>query len=525
MAVLAVILIAITVFPGVAKMPGTAAFNPVPSHSATVPQKTVTPGPTLTPSPTSTPAPTPSPVENAGNEPPARPAYDNTNRPQYDIQIRFDEKSHTATASQTIRYTNTVKDSLNEVYLHIYPNHFSKKEYVKMYFNTTSRPVYPDNRFNPGSIAITSVKAAGKDVKYKIQGKDRTVLRIPISTPLLKGQTILLNLTYKLQVPNRMGRFAWGETGTSFANWYPVLAVYDRDGWNLDPYYELGDPFYSEAADYKVTIDMPEGMEAAFTGDVVSDAVKEGRRVLALSETGVRDFAFVLSRKYIIQKQTVDGIEVRVAMPKADRAMMAQVMGYATKALSIYNRKFGKYTNDTLTVAFVDDYGGMEYPGIVFIQETLLNTKKDTAFLTSCVVHEIAHQWWYGAVGNDEVEEPWLDESLTSFSELVYKHGGKSMAGADLSAIKPSGMLQKGLPEYKSYSSYRHIYTFGKDFFVKLMLLMGEDRFYTMLRKYYTNYAYGIATTEDLRALVIETGCDEAVKWFERCVYGKEVSG
>ncbi len=25
------------------------------------------------------------------------------------------------------------------------------------------------------------------------------------------------------------------------------------------------------------------------------------------------------------------------------------------------------------------------------------------------VVHEVLHQWWYSLVGNDQVNEPWLD--------------------------------------------------------------------------------------------------------------------
>jgi aminopeptidase N len=36
------------------------------------------------------------------------------------------------------------------------------------------------------------------------------------------------------------------------------------------------------------------------------------------------------------------------------------------------------------------------------------------------IVHETAHQWWYSMVGNDQILEPWLDESLADYSEVVY---------------------------------------------------------------------------------------------------------
>ncbi len=481
---------------------------------------TATPTPTSTATPAVTPSVAPTMQDASGK----RPVYNDTDRPKYDIQIKFDEKNHSATATERILYTNTAAERMNELYLHIYPNHFSKKEYVDMTFSSPDEAAYPDDKFNPGWIKITNLTADGDPVTFQIQGKDDTVLKIPLETPLMKGKQIELKMDFTLQVPHRMGRYAWGETGTNFANWYPIMAMYDHDGWNLDPYYELGDPFYSETADYSVRIEMPAGMEAAFTGDVKGDTTENGRRVLALSETGVRDFAFVLSRKYKIGSEEVDGITVRVAMPKEDDGMMDTMMRYATQAVDIYDRHFGRYTNDTLTVAFVDDYGGMEYPGIVFIDASLLKDEDSGFFLMECVVHEIGHQWWYSAVGNDEVEEPWLDESLTSFTELVYIDEAviEDLFSHD-SGEEPylKLPLQRSLPEFKGWDDYAYIYTFGQQFFAELMNKMGEDEFFGMLQKYYAKYAYGIATSADLRALVAETGNKEALAWFDKGVYGK----
>lgn len=32
------------------------------------------------------------------------------------------------------------------------------------------------------------------------------------------------------------------------------------------------------------------------------------------------------------------------------------------------------------------------------------------------VVHELAHQWWYGVIGNNEYADPWLDESFAVYA-------------------------------------------------------------------------------------------------------------
>lgn len=493
-----------------------------PEFNETTPEYTPEPEPSYSESPSPTPMPS-FPVPDASGN---RPSYDNTGRPRYNIQVKYDEENHSATASQTVFYTNTSEDSLSELYMHIYPNHFSKQEYVDMTFTNPDQIVYPDDIFDPGYISIDSVKADGKAVKFDVQGEDETVLSIPLDAPLEYGSSIELSLEYSLQAPHRFGRFAWGDTGISFGNWYPIMAVYDDEGWNLDKYYEIGDPFYSETADYTVTIDIPGGMQAAFTGDVVSDATADGRRVLSLSETGVRDFAFVLSRTYVIDTENVDGIEVRIAIPKKDEEYMDEVMGYAAKSLTLYNSRFGRYTNDALTVAFSDFYGGMEYPGLVLIGADLLEDENFGLFITEEVIaHEIGHQWWYSAVGNDEVDEAWMDEGLTSFTEMVYyseKYGWESMGlFFPQTEFEEGKALGSSLAAFSGWDDYIYVYTFGRSFFKTLMDKMGGTEFFTMLQKYYATYAYETATADDLRALVAETGNADALEWYDECVYGK----
>jgi len=488
-----------------------------PAHPS--PAQTYTPEPAAA----ATPVPTASPQAPG---PMVRPVYDDTGRTRYEIDLTFDEKTHMAEARQHVTYVNTTVQELSSLYMHIYPKHFSKREYVSMEIFQPGMTVYPDNAFNPGDITLDSVRAAGQEADYTIQGEDETILHIPLPAPLKAGASIELDLAYGLSVPYRMGRYAWGETGTSFANWYPIMAVYDDTGWNLDPYYEIGDPFYSETADYTVTIDMPADMEAAYTGEVTDDTTSGDRRVLSLTGTGVRDFAFMLSDTYQIEEKTVDDVTVRTAIPPEGVDLADLVMETAGEALHTYNARFGRYIGDTLTVAFVDDYSGMEYPGIVFIGKDLLNTAKGPQNLQITIAHEIGHQWWYSAVGNDEIDEPWLDESLTSFSTLVYGRESGILPDywQDIDEIQPQEgrVLEESLGEYEGWDDYEYIYSFGQFFFVKLMLLLGEDTFYPMMQQYYAEYAYGIARTGDLRDLVASTGNEEALSWFDRCVYGSD---
>jgi biotin/methionine sulfoxide reductase len=36
------------------------------------------------------------------------------------------------------------------------------------------------------------------------------------------------------------------------------------------------------------------------------------------------------------------------------------------------------------------------------------------------VVHEVGHQWFYNLVGNDQIDEPWLDESFAQYGAVYY---------------------------------------------------------------------------------------------------------
>jgi hypothetical protein len=53
------------------------------------------------------------------------------------------------------------------------------------------------------------------------------------------------------------------------------------------------------------------------------------------------------------------------------------------------------------------------------------------------------------------------------------------------------------------------------------MKYLGDNAFYELLQKYYAMYKYRIATSASLRELVVETGNQDAIRWYDRWVYGK----
>ena len=151
------------------------------------------------------------------------------------------------------------------------------------------------------------------------------------------------------------------------------------------------------------------------------------------------------------------------------------------------------------------------------------------AFFESATVHEVAHQWWYNVVGNDQVNHPWLDEALTQYATYRYFQGAHGDAGGQgfieslngrWTAVggekKPIGLPADGYSA-KEYGAI--VYGRGPLFFIALRDRLGDEKMTELLRRYYAERAWNIATPEELRALAEEVAgeslADLWAEWIE----------
>jgi aminopeptidase N len=133
------------------------------------------------------------------------------------------------------------------------------------------------------------------------------------------------------------------------------------------------------------------------------------------------------------------------------------------------------------------------------------------------VVHEAAHQWWYGLVGNDQVDEPWLDEALAQYSTLLYfeeVHGTRAASEVRRRVFEDphEELIEEGrdLPvgqPVRAFSREEYgavVYGKGPLLFQDLRDEVGEDVFRSILRTYLRAHLYGVATTDTLLAVAEE---------------------
>lgn len=426
----------------------------------------------------------------------------------YEIDVQMFEKEKMYTGRQYTRYTNNTGVELQELYFHLYPNAYKTLEGAPIILQNG----FPDPMsYDVGYIDVLEVSIDGFDLEYEVIGEDKTILKVKLNEPLTEGETIKLFLGYDGKLPNSKDRFGYGQRVMNFGNWYPILCVYDEDGWNLEPYYKLGDPFYSNLANYNVRITTDKKNIVASSGNILSEEVFQDKKIYEIEGKLIRDFAWALSPYFKIKESKVDNTTIRLYYLDEKSTTVRYALNAATDSIKTFNKRFGKYPYKDFNVVMTEFSSGMEYPGIVFISNDYFNYGSRDV-LEQIIVHEAAHQWWYGLVGSNQIKEAWLDEALATYSEVIYasevhgKNKGREYYNKYISQgfeygkryLGENEMVNRPLNEFVGWNDYSIlVYLKGAMFINQIKVNYGEDALYRILSEYYKKYKFYNASTED----------------------------
>jgi aminopeptidase N len=320
---------------------------------------------------------------------------------------------------------------------------------------------------------------------------------------------------------------------------YPVIPVYDDEGWNVKVPPPYGDKTYFDASFYLVRVTAPTNLTVVASGIKV-DREREGdNQVLTFAAGPARDFYLAASDNYAVVSKTVGETTVNsyVFPERVDEAELT--LQFAAGALRSFNERFGVYPYTEFDIVSTPMLAkGMEYPGVVAISLDLYDPDAEVSglparvLLETVVAHEAAHQWFYNAVGNDQVDEPWLDEALVQYATGLYYVDvhGKAAAQQYRSSSWDSlwgeldwADIPIGLPSgaYADDVYYPTIYGRGPFFIVALAKEMGQEPFDEFLRDYYGSHQWGIGTGAAFRQLAEEHCRCDLTALFEEWVYEK----
>jgi aminopeptidase N len=138
-------------------------------------------------------------------------------------------------------------------------------------------------------------------------------------------------------------------------------------------------------------------------------------------------------------------------------------------------------------------------------------------------------------VGNDQVDDPWLDEALANYSTVIYYEKTKDSETA-AAAIEEhidqryhayvqsygDGIVGGPTGDYDRSSYYPLVYAKGALFFDALRREMGDQTFFNGLRAYYEDFKYRVATPQDLLHCMERAHGQPLDEFFRRWVFSAE---
>lgn len=348
-----------------------------------------------------------------------------------------------------------------------------------------------------------------------------TTLRLRLPSGAAQASAVTVCLDYTLHLPpagsegiSALHALAWSELGMIAGYWYPILAPYappddGGGGWLLTPYHAVGDPTVYETADYEATVQAPASHRVIGAGlEQAGDGVWRFRLARA------RGFAFGVSDRLAVSRDDASGVPVQVYHLPEHTAAAQAALRAVREALPLFVQAYGPYPYAELTIIEAAQFGGMEYSALItFSRDWFADYRPPAAgadfgadWVARFVVHELGHQWWYGAVGNDQAHEPWLDEALARYGEVLYyeslhpEHLAWWEAPSQGMATRP---INQPIYRFADTASYvQAVYVSGTRFLLDVRRLLGRPAFTAFLQEYRHRYEDRLVTGAEMLTLL-----------------------
>lgn len=461
-----------------------------PTPTVTAPPPTV--APTLPPAAIQAqpPTPVPSPAATATPLPLDRPAADAA----YRLIVDLDYACHSAHVTQTMQIANYSGDVWTEVVFHV-----------------------PVSRVAGAFVLERAQASDGVPLAYTADAVT-LAYTLTLPRPAAPGARVDLELAYTLTLPHvtledwpPTGDAGWGDHVIQFGNWYPALVPYRAgQGWYTWPFAEVGDPYVSEVATYDLEVRAAPDLVVASGG-----LLEYTPGVWRFHLDRARAEGFTASPEYELRASEVAGIPVYSYYLAAHERAGTDVFTATLQSLELFSRLYGPYPYDSFTVAENAFFGSMEYTGFASHSGSYYATYDGQAASTliALTAQEVAHQWFYSLVGNDQVREPWLDESFGMYSELAFYRGVNPDLEQwfwDTRVYKwdPEGPLDRTIYDFPDSMTYIHeLYRQGVIFLDRLQAAMGDDEFFAFVRAWRTRGESRIATAGEFFDLLGEYQC------------------
>ena len=490
----------------------------------------------------------------------------------YEIQVTLNDRLNELHAFEIIEYINMSPDTLSVLFFHLWANAYSNNNtaLAKQLMGTSGRArLFKDPELR-GYIDSLDFKIDGRSAAYNFMHDIRDICIIKLDKPAFPGDTLIITTPFRVKIP--LGTSSrLGHIGGSYqiSQWYPKPAVYDRKGWHPMEYLDQGE-FYSDFGRFNVIITLPSDYVVGATGNLINEEETEWLNMLSADTTSranfypgnyqssdlvkhlnffqenTHDFAWFADKSFHVKRDRLilpgsgKVIETSVMFTDTEADLWENALQYVNEAIICFSGIIGDYPYDTFTAvqAALSSGAGMEYPGL-----TVVDYSDNAYSLEQVIVHELCHTWFYGALGNDERQYPFLDEGITSAYEQRYMQekypekkaweiylGNEKIAkffnvddipayGIDeltwLVEARKNSDKPVNLPatDYSPAQYGQIIYFKAGMGFNYLRAFLGDSLFDTIMNDYYFTWKFRHPDPDDLRN-AFESGAGRNLDWF-----------
>jgi hypothetical protein len=287
-----------------------------------------------------------------------------------------------------------------------------------------------------------------------------------------------------------------------------------------------GDPVFSNTALFSVQLRAPGDLVFATTG-ISSSSTTVGDFTVHQWESGPsRDFVMIANPHFRVLEGRVGETTVRTFYTQETDAHAEEVLDATLASFNEHVTPYPYREFDLAQAHIGPRAAGIEFPGLVSIADSLYIDNNPSLEFT--IAHEVAHQWWYAVIGNNQYEHAFLDESLANYTAILYledRYGEEAGEQAIHRFLTRSyfallfgegdGIVDQPTPAFPSNTAYgRLVYGKGALAMHAIREAIGLDAFNDALGRYAIANRFGIATPDDLLAAFEEaSGIDLSALW------------
>ena len=415
----------------------------------------------------------------------------------YHLELKIAEDLYHVTGTEDVHYTNAEDVALKQIELRLFPNILG------------------------GEMKTSNVQVDEESVAPKFDLQNSLMI-VPLAKPLKPNQSIVLSMDFAVTVPQSVetnyGVLAYFDDVLALAHAYPMICVYNDEGWNAEIPPQSGDVTFADESFYIVKVTAPKNLTLVTTGQTLNSEEDGALQTLSVASGPARDFYLAASPDYTEISQTFGEVTIHSYAQEKFKKGAQMALDVASRAIKDYGGRYAPFPYTEFDIVSTPTLAlGIEYPGMVAITSRIYDVDSDFRgtptgiYMESTVAHETGHQWFYSLVGDDQLDDPWLDESLTQFATLQYftDEYGESGARGFRSSLEGrwadvnNEKIPIGLPVAK-YSDREYgaiVYGRGPLFFVALRDEIGAEAFDAFMKDYTTTLSWKISTPQTLQSI------------------------